>query len=90
MAILKVSTNVRHIQGYSARAEGAAILIVLDEAIVAMFEMQTNIMTISERDVSGTVNNLVTDITKGWGTEIEYLDHSEFQKLIYNNFKVIV
>lgn len=24
------------------------------------------------------------------GREIEYLDHSEFQKLIYNNFKVIV
>lgn len=90
MGVLKTSANVQHIEGYSVRAEGAAILIVLGEAIVAMFEMQTNVMTVSEKDISKAVNNLVTNLTKGWGTDIEYMDHTDFQALVYNNFKIIV
>ena len=91
MAIKIIDKNIINIEGFSIRADGAAILIADQDQIIAMFEMQTNKLTIiNNRSIAGPIQTHITDITRGWGTEIEYLDHSEFQKLIYNNFKVIV
>jgi hypothetical protein len=91
MAIKIIDKNIINIEGFSIRAEGAAVLIVDQDQVIAMFEMQTNKLTITNnRSIAGSIQTHITDITRGWGTEIEYLDHSEFQKLIYNNFKVVV
>lgn len=87
MAIKSIDRNTKHIEGFSIRAGGAAILILSYDEITAMFEMQTNTMVV-KNNVTDT--SALKALTNGWGTEIEYIDHEDFQALVYNNFRVIV
>lgn len=80
----------RYIDGYSVRSDGAAKLIIKNENVIALFEMNDNVLTATNKHLDPKVNATIANLTKGWDTKIEKIDHVEFQKLVFDNFRLIV
>lgn len=82
--------KIEKIIGYSERSEGAAMLIILDNKKVAMFEMETNTLTANLKEMNPKSNEVINKITKGWGMDIKKIDHEDFSKIVFDNFRYIV
>lgn len=82
--------RVTKLYGYSERSKGEAMLIIVDNKAVAMFEMSVNSLVATQKEMNPKINETIRNITKGWDTSVEKIDHEDFSKIVFENFRYIV